>query len=91
MGKDKDIIIPEGIEFIEGSAFEMLDYGVNSITLPNSIKEIRGNFCEECDLQNIYVSKEKVEFFQGLLPQYTYQLSPSFAGSSVINMPISGS
>ncbi len=71
VGKDKDIVVPEGVEFIEGSAFEMLDYGVNSITLPSSIKEIRDNFCEECDLQNIYVSKDKVDFFQDLLPQYT--------------------
>ena len=29
--------------------------------------------------------------FTGLPPQYTYQFSPSFAGSSVINLPVSGS
>ena len=70
VGKEKDIIIPDGIEIIEGSAFEMLEYGVNSITLPSSINIIRDNFGEECELQHIYVQKEKVEFIQESLPRY---------------------
>lgn len=70
VGKEKDIVVPDGIEIIEGSAFELLEYGVNSITLPNSITIIRDNFGEECELQHIYVPKDKVSLFQELLPKY---------------------
>ena len=70
VGKDKDIVIPEGIEIIEGSAFELLEYGINSITLPSTIREIRDNFGIDCDLQNIYVPIDKKFFIQGLLPTY---------------------
>lgn len=70
VGKEKDIVVPDGIEIIEGSAFELLEYGVNSITLPNSITIIRDNFGEECELQHIYVPKEKVSLIQELLPKH---------------------
>lgn len=70
VGKDKDIVVPEGIEIIEGSTFELLEYGVRSITLPTSVKEIRGNFGEECDLEFIFVPKKRINDICKLLPKY---------------------
>ena len=70
LGKETDIVVPEGIETIEGSAFELLDYGVNSITLPDSIVEIRGNFGEECGLQYIFVHNGSMDAIKKLLPKY---------------------
>ncbi|MBR1543398.1 MAG: leucine-rich repeat protein [Muribaculaceae bacterium] len=70
VGHDKDIIVPEGVEIIEGSAFELLGYGVNSITLPRTVIEIRDNFAEGCELKHIYVPEDKEDFFRELLPQY---------------------
>ena len=66
VGKEKDIIVPEGIEIIEGSSFELLEYGVDSITLPSTIKEIHDSFGEECGLRHIYVPEGNFEFIQGL-------------------------
>ncbi len=70
VGEETDIVVPEGVEIIEGSAFELLDYGVNSITLPDSIMEIRDNFGEECGLQHIYVHNGREAAVQKLLPKY---------------------
>ncbi len=75
VGHDKDIIVPEGVEVIEGSAFELLEYGVNSIKLPRTIKEIRDNFAEGCGLKHIYVPEDREDYFRELLPQYNDMIS----------------
>lgn len=86
--REKDIIVPEGVEIIEGSTFELLEYGVNSITLPTSIKEIRDNFGAECHIQHIYVPAEKLDFFKKLLPDYKDIISVKGAKAITTEKPI---
>lgn len=76
VGHDTDITIPAGVEIIEASAFELLEYGDISITLPDSIREIHDIFCEGCNLKHIYVPGDKVEFFCSLIPQFKSIIGP---------------
>lgn len=52
----KEVIIPEGVEYIQGYAF--FGSGVEDITLPSTIKEIEGSALSDCLIKTINLGAE---------------------------------